>query len=135
MGNKVSNYVLFNPWLGQDPFALETGCTENCYSNVMFLPGLEASRLYDNQNSSCIADKVDPTRAWEPSCNADARKLYLDASGKSLDAGIHTKEGDILDETKIGANIYKSFIEQMDQMKNTDHLINYLPPFGFCFSF
>lgn len=104
------------------PFS--SACTTDCFSSVLFLPGLEASRLYDVQNSSCVADKVDPTRIWEPSCNNDARKLYLDASGKSIDPDIHTKEGDVLDETPTGANIYQSFLEELERMKNTDHLIN-----------
>jgi pimeloyl-ACP methyl ester carboxylesterase len=109
---------------GWSAIPFSSACTTDCFSSVLFLPGLEASRLYDDQNSSCVADKVDPTRIWEPSCNNDARKLYLDASGKSIDPDIHTKEGDVLDETPTGANIYQSFLEELERMKNTDHLIN-----------
>lgn len=131
-GNKIiGDGVVFRPWLESEPIFDDISCVDDCYSNVLFLPGLEASRLYDDSESSCIADKIDPTRAWEPSCNDDARKLYLDAAGKSLDTDIHTKEGDVLDETPVGANIYKSFIAQMDTMKDTDHLINDWKPVAY----
>lgn len=131
-GNRIiGDGVVFRPWLESEPIFDDVSCIENCFSNVLFLPGLEASRLYNDSESSCIADKIDPTRAWEPSCNDDARKLYLDATGKSLDPDIHTKEGDVLDETPIGANIYKSFIAKMDTMKDTDHLINDWKPVAY----
>ncbi|MBP6929446.1 MAG: hypothetical protein KBB77_00760 [Candidatus Moranbacteria bacterium] len=121
MGKSIIGSINFNGFSATEFFP---SCATNCFSNVLFLPGLEASRLYDDQSSSCVADKTDPTRAWEPSCNNDARKLYLDASGKSLDGDIHTKDGDVLDETPTGANIYRSFLEELERMKSTDHAIN-----------
>lgn len=94
-------------------------CTENCYSNVMFLPGLEASRLYAGVGS-------DKNQLWEPNREADAENLLLDENGKSLDSGIYTK--DIIDEKNVlpigQGNIYKSFINEMNEMRDTDHLIN-----------
>jgi hypothetical protein len=95
-------------------------CTENCFSNVMFLPGLESSRLYK--------DGVLGTenQLWEPNREADVEKLALDGDGKSRDGSIYTR--DILDEKNVlpigQGNIYKSFIKEMDKMKDTDHLIN-----------
>jgi pimeloyl-ACP methyl ester carboxylesterase len=106
-------------------------CTENCFSNVMFLPGLEGSRLYDDQRSTCIDDKTDPKRVWEPNCNSDVRKLYMDSNGQSLDPDIHTKEGDVLDEVSLGFNIYKTFILRMNAMRDTDHLINDWKPIAY----
>ena len=97
----------------------------------MFLPGLMGSRLYDDQNSSCIDAKTDPKRVWEPNCNADARKLYMNSDGQSLDSDIHTKEGDILDEVSLGFNIYKAFMRRMDVLRDTDHLIKDWKPVAY----
>lgn len=84
-------------------------------SNVLFLPGLEASRLYDGDN-----------QLWEPNRNTDAEKLYLDEDGKSLNADIFTSE--IIDEVNISPilqkNIYKSFESDLKKWKNEDKIIN-----------
>lgn len=121
-GSKVD----FTPWLTDpDQKAPEEtlGCTENCFSNVLFLPGLEASRLYAHDDPDCMLINCE-NQLWEPNRNDDVRSLYLDSNGKSTDAyDIYTR--DILDETNVaGQNIYESFIDRMNKMKNDDHLIN-----------
>lgn len=110
------------------PFAMEAfsngmDCLEQCFSNVMFLPGVEASRLYAYDNPDCVAVNCE-NQLWEPNRNEDVRKLYLDSQGKSTDAyDIYTR--DVIDELNVsGQNIYKSFIEKMDDLKDADHLIN-----------
>ncbi|MDD5463728.1 MAG: hypothetical protein PHP62_01160 [Candidatus Moranbacteria bacterium] len=99
-------------------------------SNVLFLPGLKASRLYGDVNSNCALDEDNMKKAWEPNCNDDVRWLYLDENGKSINS-INAKTGDIIDETPSGANIYKSFIEKMDEMKNIDKSINDWKPVAY----
>ena len=86
-------------------------------SNVLFLPGLQASRLY-TFDSNCSLVNCE-NQLWEPNRNADVEKLYLDSSGNSKDTGIYTK--DIISESNtpvssgfVGVNIYKSFISKMD---------------------
>ena len=98
-------------------------CVEDCFSNVLFLPGVEASRLYAKDDPSCMAINCE-NQLWEPNRNDDVSKLYLNENGKSVAAyDIYTR--DILDETNIaGQNIYKSFIAKMDALKNDEHLIN-----------
>ncbi len=83
------------------------------YSNVAFLPGLEASRLYDAGGN----------KLWEPYGDADAAVLSLDADGKSVRNDIYTK--DVIDNAYVPiiGNVYKSFLEQLDEMKNTEHVI------------
>lgn len=79
---------------------------EACYSNVLFLPGIESSRLY-----------TDEGKAWEPGLLDDLSDLYLNADGTSARPDVHVKEGDVLDELPLfGKNIYKSFIEDMDAL-------------------
>jgi len=96
-------------------------CLVDCFSNVLFLPGFKASRLYLNENGN-------ENQLWEPNRNLDVEKLYLDANGDSLRPDIYTK--DIINETNTpfstgsaGQNIYKSFSklmgELMDEFKIT----------------
>jgi hypothetical protein len=83
------------------------------YSNVAFLPGLEASRLYRP-----ATDPSDPSvtkvRLWEPPLFLqDNSQLFLNPDGTSIGDGIFTK--DVVDETYFGINIYESFINSMNK--------------------
>lgn len=110
--NKVSWNVEFDPWLINLP-----GTKQKCCSNVMFLPGLEASRLYKTDENG------NEKRIWEPGIFHDNSELFLDTEGKSLRSDIYTK--DIIDNAylPIKGNIYFSLISSMNEMK-TDGLIN-----------
>lgn len=81
------------------------------YSNVVFLPGLEASRLY--RQGAWFENQL-----WEPNRNSDVEKLFLDADGESLDQDIYTR--DVIDEVNVTSlgqvNIYKNFLESLDGM-------------------
>lgn len=126
-GNAIEGdgVLTFRPFATEPfPETSETpACSENCFSNVLFLPGVEASRLYARDDPDCVAINCE-NQLWEPNRNDDVRKLYLDEHGKSSASyDIYTR--DVLDEVDIaGQNIYKSFIERMDVLKNDDHLIN-----------
>ncbi len=81
-------------------------------SNVLFIPGLEASRLY--KQGILFEDQL-----WEPNNKIDVEQLYLDVNGNSLNSGIYTR--DIIKETNTplpsgfaGQNVYKSFSNMMD---------------------
>src|SRR3989344_4213429 len=93
-------------------------CTENCFSNVLFLPGIEASRLY---RTGLISDE----QLWEPHENDDVQALYLNPDGTSKYPFIFTK--DVIDEANIlpigQTNIYKSFLTDLNTWKNADHII------------
>ncbi len=83
------------------------------YSNVAFLPGLEASRLYKQQFFE--------NQLWEPNLNDDVRKLYLSSTtGESLDSNIYTK--DVIG-TAYGVSIYAGFLSRMNTME-TDGIID-----------
>lgn len=86
-------------------------CATNCYSNVLFLPGIEASRLY-RPDYNGGTDQL-----WEPNSDSDVNDLSLDDQGKSVREDIYTK--DIMDEAyaPIGPNIYSSFISEMNDLK------------------
>ncbi|MEI7513023.1 MAG: right-handed parallel beta-helix repeat-containing protein [bacterium] len=108
-GNSVVDGVEFIPWLTEDP-TKETPCC----SNVVFIPGLQASRLYTK-------GLLFENQLWEPNRNADVEKLFLDTSGASVDKNIYTR--DIIERTNVGmgvldSNVYKSFADMMDVFVN-----------------
>ena len=117
-GDFVSDDVTFVPFLTSDPFAhVEPTCTVNCNSNVMFLPGIEASRLYIPD--AFALDGND--RLWEPTSDADARALFMNENGASIRNDIYTK--DVIGEAYGVFNVYKSFLAELETWKNTDHII------------
>ena len=75
--------------------------TPTCCSNVLFIPGLEASRLY-KENFFGGEDRL-----WEPNAFNDINDLYLNSAGQSINQSIYTN--DIIDKT-LFFNVYKSFI-------------------------
>jgi hypothetical protein len=92
-------------------------CIRDCFSNVLFIPGLEASRLY-TQRTSGSEDQL-----WEPNGNSDVEDLYLDTDGASKNQNIYTR--DIIKESNtpvsagfLGQNIYKIFTDTLDQLVN-----------------
>ncbi|MEK7596718.1 MAG: right-handed parallel beta-helix repeat-containing protein [Patescibacteria group bacterium] len=110
LGNAVSDNVLFSPWLLANP-------KTSCCSSVLFLPGMEASRLYVSEDRKGGGRE---TRLWEPSSFASARtsELFMNDAGESIRSDIYTR--DVIDEALVsvaGPNIYKSFIVMMDGLK------------------
>jgi len=83
-------------------------------SNVVFIPGIEASRLY-SKNILSYKDQL-----WEPNNNLDVEDLYLDTAGSS------TKEvftEDVIGKTNIcggcifDQDIYQDFENSLDSLK------------------
>ena len=94
------------------PVKYTENCVTECFSNVLFLPGLEASRLYRPDYNG------DTNQLWEPNTDGDANDLFLTTDGKSVRNDVYTK--DVIDEAyRAGPNIYKSFIAQMNELKTT----------------
>jgi hypothetical protein len=85
------------------------GTAQTGNSNVVFIPGLQASRLYTK-------GLLSENQLWEPNRNQDVEWLYLDENGKSL-YDVYTR--DIIERTNVGAgvfdsDVYKSFVDMMD---------------------
>lgn len=96
--------------------ATETLTFETGFSNVAFLPGLKASRLY--QEGSIFENQL-----WEPNVDIDVEKLFLDSSGNSENENVYTRDvidqaniipGDIL--SLLRQNFYISFKNDMDEL-------------------
>lgn len=101
--------------------SIDTITTPTCCSNVLFIPGLEASRLYKLTNTGA------EDQLWEPNGNSDVEDLYMNTDGTSINPNIYTR--DIIKETNIptptgpaGQNIYKSFSEMMDGLVSDDKI-------------
>lgn len=83
-------------------------------SNVLFLPGIKGSRLYDS-DTRCGVIGCD-NKLWDPASRIDIEDLYLTPEGKSSRPDIYTKEEDIIDAIP-SKKIYASFIEDMDELQ------------------
>ncbi|MDB5187796.1 MAG: hypothetical protein JWO50_316 [Candidatus Kaiserbacteria bacterium] len=87
-------------------------CMQDCYSNVMFIPGIEASRLYKPRGQNCTGIITDcEDQLWEPNTDSDLVSLFMNSDGTSVRSDIYTK--DILDSYP-GADVYKTFEDTMD---------------------
>ena len=106
------------PWLLRPP-------GEQGDSSVVFIPGIQASRLVKDGN-----------QLWEPNRNADVEKLYLDSAGKALVSGVHTSEIiDSVNSVGAGPNIYKSFIQSLDSFVTKGQMREWSPlPYDWRFS-
>lgn len=92
---------------------------QDCCSNVAFLPGIQASRLY-------VEAPLFENQLWEPNfagelAQPDLPQLALNENGESVSQAIYTR--DIIDET-FGFNIYKKFKIFMDGISGEGELIN-----------
>lgn len=105
--------------------SLVTVCTVDCFSNVLFLPGIMGSRLYEQDGSG---DK----ELWVSLTDSKQADLVLDTNGKSIN-NVFTKDdtqkldGDG-DETGIiddvySFNMYQSFIADLKKWKDDDKII------------
>jgi pimeloyl-ACP methyl ester carboxylesterase len=87
-----------------------TVSTSTLPSNVLFLPGIEGSRLYR-------PGALGEDRLWEPSSDADAQDLALDLEGQSTRNDIYTK--DVIGTSYVGGpKIYDTFSDTMNTMKS-----------------
>jgi len=128
-GVSVSDNVDFSNWLGGDPTIPPPLPT--CCSNVMFLPGIEGSRLYTP--GTLIENEL-----WEPNRDNDGKLLEFDANGNSINQNIYTKVGDVVDRAykrfpiirDLAPDIYTNFISDMDSLKS-DGTINDWEPIAY----
>lgn len=125
-GEDISNDVVYIPWINEEPTENKyMGCVVDCFSNVMFLPGMMASRLYEGDEE-----------VWFSIYGDEQDRMELDDKGKSSHS-LYTKddtkhkEGEnetgIFDEVGLGdgsasPNIYKSFIEDLRIWEDVDNL-------------
>ncbi len=111
-GDTVSVGVIFSDWLTENPLE------QKCCSSVMFIPGIEGSRLFRQETFS-------ENQLWIPNDISDPALLSMDPSGKSI-IDVYTKAGSeegVIDRVTPLFPVYHSFIKSMNLMKS-DGLIN-----------
>ena len=97
-------------------------CSINCFSNILFLPGIESSRLY-RPDYNGGTDQL-----WEPNINDDVRDLYLLPDGETARSDIYAKENDVVNELPVlKQNIYKSFIAKLNYLKDNKLIEDWKP--------
>ncbi len=101
------------------PYTIDPAiCTENCFSNVLFLPGMMGSRLYENEEE-----------LWVSTSDGKQERMSLDENGKGI-YGVYTKndtqrvdgEGDetgIVDDV-FNLNIYQSFLNNLKDWEDEE---------------
>ncbi len=102
-GDMVYGLVNYSPW--KEKLVEEVPCC----SNVLFIPGIEASRLYRDvkQYLGTTTEQM-----WEPYGNSHVKDLSLSETGYSIDKTVYTK--DILDSAYDLKDIYMSFVTMMN---------------------
>lgn len=93
----------------QAPTYCTPGSTPDCNDNVMFLPGIEASRLYGGG-----------VKLWEPAPGTDdTQQLLMNNDGTSVRGDIATK--DVIDNAYIYGvgNVYLDFLNEMQGWQTT----------------
>lgn len=88
----------------------EPGCTENCNSNVMFLPGLQASELY-------APGLIGENTIWLPNSLTGADTPALDMANSDSKNEVYTRENSIIDYAYGSFGIYAQLILRMNSLK------------------
>lgn len=123
--------VAFMPFNTCDTIA-DPMCMRPKVSSVLFLPGIEGSRLYEGTGCGKSAEE----KLWEPFESAwgvlrgvgdrKVEDLLLDQSGASVCSDIYAKGGDIID-TVNGGNIYASLMNEMNGLKSDGTISDWKP--------
>ena len=96
-------------------------CEENCNSNVLILPGIQASRLYTD---GALGTE---NQLWIPNRNKDAKRLAFTAEGESIE-DVYTR--DVLDSVSGLGTVYQDFMNSLDTLV-ADDLINAWEPYAY----
>lgn len=93
-------------------------------SNILFLPGIMGSRLYE-ESSEC-GSEVEEQERWFATDSCDHLRLQTNFLGTSLyDLYTTANKSAIVDET-FGLNLYKSFLAKLADWKEEDIIEDYV---------
>ena len=108
--NSVTGPVGYAPWLTAEP-PFDGAPAASCCSSILFIPGLEGTRLYKDGHSALggvFGHGTTTDRLWEPDSSADLTKLDLDAHGSSTDVSIYA--GGPVDKALGIVDVYGGFM-------------------------
>lgn len=113
--NTLAGPAWSEPWLTRDP-TLGLLPPPACCSSVLFIPGLEGTRLYAEERAAfagrILGRATTTNKLWEPDRNADVRKLYLNADGTSVNPGVYS--GWPVDKAYGLFGVYGDFMSFLD---------------------
>ena len=121
--NSIIGLIEYSPWLLEDPFSIHK---PNCCSSILFIPGIEGSRLYKDESWPIVG--MTTNTLWEPNRNADVDKLSLNINGSSTDPSVYS--GLPIDKAFGFVDIYGQFMKYLDDLTN-DGKINEWKAFGY----
>lgn len=96
--------------------------TTHPISDVLFLPGIKGSKLYEDNPLCLIPSDSCGIPLWLPLADATAPRLFLDASGKSNE-NVFVRDGVLLGSA-FGQSFYDSFTNMLDKAKSDDSFGN-----------
>ncbi len=109
--SRIIGPVDYTPWLLHEPDLTEPEKII-CCSNILFIPGLESTRLYRDEKG-LFGIGTSTNTLWEPNRNDDVRKLFLNTNGSSSDTSVYS--GDPIDNA-WGYDIYGYFMKFLDSL-------------------
>lgn len=109
----------------QNSIIATSTCTVNCNSSVLFLPGIEGSRLYRPDYNGGTDKLWEPGGAGEDG-NQDERDLFLTQNGSSIRSDVYARERDVIESTPTG-DVYGPFIQKMDALKANGTIADWEP--------
>ncbi len=98
------------------PFTVKD--TRSAAPGVLFLPGIQASRLY-TKNLLGVEDQL-----WEPLNNGDVKQLAMTEAGESVRA-VYTRE--VVDKPILSPSVYQEFLNFLASLKNNGTIATYTP--------
>ena len=113
--NSIQGQVNDTPWLTAEPPLDGDDDPPACCSSILFLPGLEGTRLYSvvpNPVSQFIRVATMTDQLWEPHGYSNVTALYLNANGSSTDSSIYS--GAPIDSALGLYGVYGKFMGFLD---------------------
>lgn len=90
VSSRVRGPVNYTPWLMSEPDLVDREIAKTiCCSSVLFIPGLESSRLYRDEKG-LLGVGTSTNTLWEPNRNDDVRALFLNVNGSSTDKNVYS---------------------------------------------
>jgi len=106
------NYGFVQWYWGTSTPTTTPPCTENCFSNVAFIPGIKATELYEGTN-----------RVWLPGLfNFDANRLKMTVDGESINSIL---VGPPIGKAYVFFEVYEQFLTSLDGLKEADTIVDW----------
>lgn len=113
--------IIYSPWKDKK---IENEIEETqilCCSSVLFIPGLEASRLYTDKKNMI---GTSTNNLWEPNSNYDVEKLVFN---KNIETKNPVYTNDIIDKAYGVSGVYHNMIAMLNGMVAEKKINEWLP--------